>query len=127
MSKPPRASLFYVDERLKREEVEEALRLAWTEIQLVEYDLLYEGFRGVHMDEKKTKIFVTFQLGSGGLDNAAMAIIDTETKVVDFAQAPAHLLKKEIKNLEEMLDVDFSELESKDLASRLREVEDLQY
>jgi hypothetical protein len=56
-----------------------------------------------------------------------MAIIDTETKVVDFAQAPAHLLKKEIKNLEEMLDVDFSELESKDLASRLREVEDLQY
>jgi predicted PP-loop superfamily ATPase len=124
MPGPERSRLFYVDERLESAEVDEALRLAWDEICLIEYDYLYQGFRGVHMDEKGTTIFVTFQLGSGGLDNAAMAIINRETKDVDFAQAPLHMLKKEIKNLEKALDVDFSELESEDLADRTRDVED---
>jgi hypothetical protein len=127
MTKHPKAKLFYVDERLERAEVEEALSLAWGEICMVEYDYLYEGFRGVHMNEEATKIFVTFQLGSGGLDNAAMAIVDRESKVTNFAQAPFELLEKEIKSLEQILGMDLNKLESEDLADRLREIEDLSY
>lgn len=88
MPKLSEARLFYVDERLSRPEVEQALSLVWEEICLLEYDYLYEGFRGVHLNEEGTKIFVTFQFGSGGLDNAVMAVLDRETKVADFSPPP---------------------------------------
>jgi hypothetical protein len=127
MPKRPKVRLFYVDERLERAEIEEALKLAWDEICLVEYDYLYSGFRGVHMDGDGKKIFVTFQLGSGGLDNAAMAVVDRESKLVDFGQAPSELLEKEIEGLEKILGVDLSKLESEELADRLRQIEDLSY
>ena len=127
MRKYPKATLFCVDERLERHEVEEALSLVWQEIYLVEYDYLFAGFRGVHMNEEGTKISVTFQLGSGGLDNAALATLDRKTKVVGFSSPPKELIDKEIKNLEEALGVKFDELEGEELASRIREVEDLSY
>jgi hypothetical protein len=129
MSKPkyPRSRLFCVDERLERHEVEETLSLVWEQIYLVEYDLLFEGFRGVHMNEEGTKIFVTFQLGSGGLDNAAMATLNRDTKLVDFSAPPKEFMEKEIANLEQALGVDFHEIEGEDLADRLRQVEDLSY
>lgn len=116
-----------MDERLERHEVEEALSLVWQEIYVVEYDLLFEGFRGLHMNEDGTKIFITFQLGSGGFDNAALAILDRKTKVVDFSSPPKELIDIEIKSLEEGLGVKFDELEGEELASRIREVEDLSY
>ncbi len=124
MPKPPEPRLFYVDERLNRSEVEEALKIAWEEIQLIEYDLFYDGFRGVHLDEEGEKIHVTFQLGSGGLDNAILATMDRETKKVKFAQAPKEMLEKEIGNLEQAFGVSLSELEEEDLADRIREVDD---
>ncbi|MCH7922226.1 MAG: hypothetical protein IH975_04215 [Nitrospinae bacterium] len=129
MSKPkhPKATLFCVDERLERHEVEEALSLAWQEIYLVEYDYLFAGFRGVHMNEEGTKIFITFQLGSGGLDNAAMVTLNRDTKVIDFSAPPKELIEKEIESLEQALGVSFHELEGEELADRLREVEDLSY
>ena len=124
MPKPPEPRLFYVDERLNRSEVEEALKIAWEEIQLIEYDLFYDGFRGVHLDEEGEKIHVTFQLGSGGLDNAVVATMDRETKKVKFAHAPKEMLEKEIGNLEQAFGVSLSELEEEDLADRIREVDD---
>lgn len=116
-----------MDKRLERAEVEEVLSLVWQEIYVVEYDYLFEGFRGVHMNEEGTKISVTFQLGSGGLDNAALATLDRKTKVVGFSSPPTELIDKEIKSLEEALGVKFDELEGEELASRIREVEDLSY
>ena len=129
MSKPkhPRSRLFCVDERLERHEVEEALSLVWEQIYLVEYDYLFEGFRGVHMNEEGTKIFITFQLGSGGLDNAAMVTLNRDTKVIDFSAPPKELIEKEIESLEQALGVSFHELEGEELADRLREVEDFSY
>lgn len=119
--------LFYADPRLERAEVQEALELAWEEIKLVEYDYLYEGFRGVHLSDDGLKVFVTFQLGSGGLENAAMAVLDRKTKFVDFAPPPPEMLEKELENLERMLGVDFEELSAQELARRLRSVEDLMF
>ena len=129
MSKPkhPSSRLFCVDERLERHEVEEALSLVWEQIYLVEYDYLFEGFRGVNMNEEGTKIFITFQLGSGGLDNAAMVTLNRDTKVIDFSAPPKELIEKEIESLEQALGVSFHELEGEELADRLREVEDLSY
>ena len=119
--------LFYKDARLERPEVEEALKLVWEEIQLIEYDYIYEGFRGVHLSDDETKIYVTFQIGSGGFDNAGMAVVDRATKIVDFAIPPTELLQKEMESLESMLGKSGEDLSAKDLAMRLREVEDLLY
>lgn len=129
MSQRPnrKVNLFYVDERLDRPEVEEALSLVWEEICLVEYDYLYGGFRGVHMNEEETKLSITFQLSSGGLDNAVMAVLDRTTKAVDFAPAPKEILQKEIDNLRHILGVKLEDLDEKDLADRLRSVEELAY
>ena len=119
--------LLYVDDRLDPAEVQKVVNLVWQEIQLVEYDLIYEGFRGVHLSEDETEIYVTFQLASGGLDNAAMVIFNRETEVIDFAPPPSELLEKEIANLERILGADSDDIEAQELAARLRSVEDLLY
>ncbi len=103
----------------------EALQLVWEEIQLIEYDIVYEGFRGVHLSDNETKIYVTFQIASGGLENAGMAVLDRETKDIDFVIPPTELVKKEIENLERILGDAGVDVTTKELAARLREVEDL--
>lgn len=127
MPKGKNIRLFHVDKRLERSEVKEALDLVWAEIQLVEYDLVYEGFRGVHLSENETELYITFQIASGGLDNAAMAVMDRETKLIDFAAPPKELLQIEIENLELLLGEAGSDLQAEELSARLREVEDLFY
>ncbi len=79
------------------------------------------------MSDDETKILITFQIASGGLDNAGMVTYDRDTREIDFGSPPPELLQLEIENLERLLGDLGEDIGARDLAARLREVEDLLY
>ncbi len=99
-------SLIYTDPRLSPADVEEYLALAWDAIYEVEYDYLFESFRGIYVHEAKNEVHITFGLASGGLDNVGMICINRETHDNHFDFPPRALVERELAILSEALGTD---------------------
>ena len=72
--------LIYADPRLSQAEIEKYLAVAWDAIREVEYDYIFESFRGIYLNEERNQVEITFGFASGSLANVGMICIDRETR-----------------------------------------------
>lgn len=98
--------LIYSDPRLSQADIEKYLTAAWNAIYEVEYDYLFESFRGIYLDEEGNQVDVTFQFASGSLANVGMICIDRETGDNHFDLPPRELVDRELAILSEALGTD---------------------
>jgi len=99
-------SLIYIDPRLSPGEIEKYLALAWHAIYEVEYNYIFESFRGIYLNQEENRVDVTFQFASGSLANVGMICIDRETGDNHFDFPPRHLVERELAILSEALGTD---------------------
>lgn len=95
--------LIYADPRLSQAEIEGYLAVAWDAICEVEYDYIFESFRGIYLNEERNQVEITFGFASGSLANVGMICIDRETGDNHFDLPSQQRVDRELAILSEAL------------------------
>jgi hypothetical protein len=76
--------LCYLDPRVTEEEVLEYCELAWNDIYEIEYEFVFGGWRGVHLDEEKNLIHITWDNSHSGPPLMSSICRATKTVRIDY-------------------------------------------